>query len=437
MKKYLLINLKIIAIGVILAIGTSYAFARPWTCPKGGTATPCPLASATANNVATPVTVSSTDEIKTGDLSVLGFTATGAASFGSKVFFPGIIHGGTLGTNGKVTAKGTTTVAFGDLGHLVGTKANGTLATGDTITVTALANAATDITNAQACANENGVLVLCSNDVNPDLCPNLDGPQTTILSGYWKESDGNCYTTVDVCANIPGPQPSVPNGYTSDADKNCFIVSTPTATPYIARSCDADPLSNWTISWNGYGWFDWNESGSEDSPGTFDLGISFDTPLKEDMQLDFKACITQPMSENNFFGYETHFNAYANCINNTVNKTFGWHYHYQTNPIVPGVYATWLNSPNTKPITMTVPRGATSVVVPNLPCVRSGRNEPWPGSDKTKWSSITADAWKVKFTPSMNVSTVQTTVTFKSPVLPLCTNAADQKDSDRCQNSSY
>lgn len=48
-----------------------------------------------------------------------------------------------------------------------------------------------------------------------DLCPNLEGNQASIPTGYTLNNDGVCQPIVtDVCPNIEGVQPTVPNGYT-------------------------------------------------------------------------------------------------------------------------------------------------------------------------------------------------------------------------------
>jgi len=56
-----------------------------------------------------------------------------------------------------------------------------------------------------------------------DVCPNIDGVQTTIPGGLVKDANGNCVTPppADVCPNIPGVQTSVPAGMTKDANGNC------------------------------------------------------------------------------------------------------------------------------------------------------------------------------------------------------------------------
>ena len=62
-----------------------------------------------------------------------------------------------------------------------------------------------------------------------DVCPNIDGVQTTIPPGMIKDANGNCVTPpVDVCPNIAGVQTTIPPGMIKDANGNCV---TPPVTP--------------------------------------------------------------------------------------------------------------------------------------------------------------------------------------------------------------
>ena len=55
-----------------------------------------------------------------------------------------------------------------------------------------------------------------------DVCPNIDGVQTTVPAGMIKDAKGNCVTLpVDVCPNIPGVQTTVPAGLVKDSNGNC------------------------------------------------------------------------------------------------------------------------------------------------------------------------------------------------------------------------
>lgn len=60
-----------------------------------------------------------------------------------------------------------------------------------------------------------------------DVCPNIDGMQTTVPAGMVKDTNGNC--VVDVCPNLDQMQDKVPAGYQKDANGNCVII--PGTTP--------------------------------------------------------------------------------------------------------------------------------------------------------------------------------------------------------------
>ena len=55
-----------------------------------------------------------------------------------------------------------------------------------------------------------------------DVCPNIDGVQTTVPTGFHLDTSGNCVAdSVDVCPNIAGVQTTIPTGYTVDSSGNC------------------------------------------------------------------------------------------------------------------------------------------------------------------------------------------------------------------------
>jgi hypothetical protein len=76
-----------------------------------------------------------------------------------------------------------------------------------------------------------------------DVCPNIDGVQTTVPPGMVKDANGNCVTPSppspppmsDDCPNIPGIQGSVPEGMTKDANGDC-VQRTP-ASPSPSDVC--------------------------------------------------------------------------------------------------------------------------------------------------------------------------------------------------------
>jgi LPXTG-motif cell wall-anchored protein len=69
---------------------------------------------------------------------------------------------------------------------------------------------------------ENGI---CVQDNPNDVCPNLDGVQTSVPNGYTLEN-GVCVleNPDDVCPNLDGVQSSVPDGYTLE-DGQCVVES--------------------------------------------------------------------------------------------------------------------------------------------------------------------------------------------------------------------
>jgi LPXTG-motif cell wall-anchored protein len=63
---------------------------------------------------------------------------------------------------------------------------------------------------------------VCEEPEPEDVCPNIDGMQTTVPEGYYINDDGDCVKDpVDVCPNIDGMQTTVPEGYYIDDDGDC------------------------------------------------------------------------------------------------------------------------------------------------------------------------------------------------------------------------
>jgi hypothetical protein len=58
-----------------------------------------------------------------------------------------------------------------------------------------------------------------------DVCPNLDGNQSSVPDGWVKDDNGDCVVSgppnTDVCPNIPGNQSEVPSGLFVNSDGNC------------------------------------------------------------------------------------------------------------------------------------------------------------------------------------------------------------------------
>ncbi|MFZ4500063.1 MAG: hypothetical protein ACOYMZ_01015 [Minisyncoccia bacterium] len=151
MKKTLLTNLKFIALGLVLAMGASYAHAS-WgglTNSYSG-----PSASFPNNNASTPVYVNSTDQVKAGSLSIgEWFIALANAQIDGTTFFTGGLRGGAPGTT-------VGTVRFGGPNVEVPTHvavSGGVANTNYTVQSNPLANP----TDGAVCADETGTLVLC------------------------------------------------------------------------------------------------------------------------------------------------------------------------------------------------------------------------------------------------------------------------------------
>jgi hypothetical protein len=67
-----------------------------------------------------------------------------------------------------------------------------------------------------------------------DVCPNIEGMQTTVPAGLVKDSQGNCVVpvagaAVDVCPNVEGMQTAVPTGFVRNAQGNCVAPTVVTA----------------------------------------------------------------------------------------------------------------------------------------------------------------------------------------------------------------
>lgn len=382
MKKDIIKNIKLIVFGGILAIGVSYVFADTWVS--------MPSSFSSTNNIASPINVGNTDQVKTGDLSVYGFVANQAASFKGSVFFPGIIRGGNATDNGNI--------AFGDTTHTVnasvsGTLKTGTLATtGGSVTVTSLANDDLRL----VCADTTGTLVFCKAPPATDLCTNISGTQSTIPTGYWRNEDGTCDKPVDVCANIPGMQPTVPtDSVTGQAynvsNGNCYDPISVSTTVNMGTGCTADfpdhggffdTLYYYTVGQLPL--WDVDQHGKENSPGTYGIKLTFSRPLPEPIKISFKVCTSQPTSVENWLGTSTYFDSYVTCEQNS--KEFAGRKDENAPALTAAQYTSWLNDPSTKPYEFTLQPGATSLMIPGLFCSRSGT------SADLKWARVSPDA---------------------------------------------
>ncbi len=77
----------------------------------------------------------------------------------------------------------------------------------------------------------------CVEDETPpgptDVCPNIDGDQASLPDGYHLDDAGNCIQdepgATDLCPNIDGTQLAIPTGYHLNDAGDCVVDETPTA----------------------------------------------------------------------------------------------------------------------------------------------------------------------------------------------------------------
>jgi len=66
-----------------------------------------------------------------------------------------------------------------------------------------------------------------------DVCPNLSGIQSLVPSGYSLNNNQCIADAVDMCSNISGTQTSIPNNLVVDTSGDCVLPMTPVPTPDI------------------------------------------------------------------------------------------------------------------------------------------------------------------------------------------------------------
>ena len=142
LKQTLGTNIRIITLGVLLALGASYVHAA-WSEPVG-TAVPGDT------YVHIPINTGSVDQTRNGDLHVGTFMAESNAQFDQNLFLAGVVRGGTPSdVNSTVSFGGTDTV------NIVGT---GGINATSYLRSDLLANN----NSKEVCATPEGVLVLCN-----------------------------------------------------------------------------------------------------------------------------------------------------------------------------------------------------------------------------------------------------------------------------------
>lgn len=161
--KSFITSLKFIALGVVVAIGASYVDAQTWN----NAPTPAPT-----NNTSLPVDVSTTDQVKDGDLSVNAFIANQNAQFDQTIYLEGSVHGGTaaqVSSDSTVRFGGTDPInaTITRIVNLVITKG---LKTTNTIQSDKLAGASVG----NLCVTSAGVLVRCTDPASQLAISNLE-----------------------------------------------------------------------------------------------------------------------------------------------------------------------------------------------------------------------------------------------------------------------
>lgn len=82
-----------------------------------------------------------------------------------------------------------------------------------------------------------------------DVCPNIEGVQGTMPTGYELDGVGNCVPVppppTDVCPNLDGAQATIPDGYETNEAGDCVLIAPPPPpqTENTALLC-ADTLDN-------------------------------------------------------------------------------------------------------------------------------------------------------------------------------------------------
>ncbi len=212
LKKTIINNLKYIAVGMVVAISISYAYAA-WGTPAGTYTDP--TGTPPANNIDMPLNVGATDQVKSigscvagncGGLSLNGaFLASENAQFNQQVFFNGVLGGGTapLASASAVRFGGTDSAGYTQGASIV--TSGGVNAT-VSMQGSTLANA--DGTKT-LCADSGGHIVFCN---IVDLCSNIPGTQTTVPAGDLQNKDGTCSPAPkEFLAFVYGAQYNNPN----------------------------------------------------------------------------------------------------------------------------------------------------------------------------------------------------------------------------------
>lgn len=184
MKK-ILQNIKLVVVGIAIAVGASYVYAS-------STATD-PTVVAPGNNMAIPVHQLTGAQVKTGGLSVNTFAAFQNSSLEQDSFFDGILKGISQGGNNS-------TVVFGSGSNPVDLVVNGGVNNTLKLGSDDLANTSYQ----SVCGDTEGHFILCPSVFSGSICGN-----NTVEPGEQCD-DGNT-TSGDGCSNICKSEASLPS----------------------------------------------------------------------------------------------------------------------------------------------------------------------------------------------------------------------------------
>ncbi len=256
MKTEIFHTIRLLVLGLVVAIGLSYAaaFASEWV--------PAP-ATPPAENTQRPINTLGASQVKDGGLSVYAFLANLSAQFDSQLYLQGTVRG----FGGKF---GGETVRFGGTNasgvHIVSLALTGNLDVKNNARSALLANTEYK----KVCADESGTLFLCDTTTQPviDVCPNISGDQATVPAGMHINLDGDCVDDII----LPPPNNGDPTSCT-------YYV---TAEPYQFRH----PKIKF---WRGYATPTGSSGANPQYTGTLYSGPFYQMSFKD---FDMQGCVT-------------------------------------------------------------------------------------------------------------------------------------------------
>lgn len=161
-----------------------------------------PSISPNNNNVPSPIDSLEGQRIKFGEqteggLSVEDFASILAARFDGQVFIDSFITG---------ISPGMPDVFVGEDENRVPTRIQGDAIAGNDLRATNLENTSLR----RVCRDPDGVLILCASQAPVDVCPNIEGAQTTLQTELFVLQGGNCVRpTPPAAAPLATPEPTI------------------------------------------------------------------------------------------------------------------------------------------------------------------------------------------------------------------------------------